>query len=571
MTIRGARTASTASIGRIEVVYDASAYKRSTAAFTRSEQSAGGTLARSFNFSHVNRVVDVLSVAPANASSAMATLRKQSGVLSVGPVGPRRHSMTAAAHYPSDPYFDGFNAGQITTAGPDQSPMPYPTPQYPVTYEGTSPVLGLQPFDENENVPGQWDMHAIKLEYAFGYSVPGGGYTSNTAALGSPSTKIAMIDTGQDTLHPELAGRITYQRCFITPTNSAGFPTGPQSTSDFTTDEWGHGTDVTGIAAASPNNGIGFVGAGGNSGIMGYRVFPTPDDSCANDNSSDPQCGADTPDIADAILDATNAGASVISLSLGGGGCVGGQDDDMTEGTAVADAIAAGVIVVAAAGNESSGNSKQPVDSPGCDPGVIAVGATGLDDGFPNGYPNGAGNGNNAGGTNSVPVEYVASYSNAGTINTVGSSTSWGIVAPGGDANLNINDNDEFHWIENIWTSTPYMSNSQDMNFTGGCTQDYPNYTLTTGTVDCRVQIEGTSQATPHVAGVVALVCAVSPSMCTPGNSNNATAMKTLLCTYADDLRIPTAPDPNQGCGRLNAYTVLAHVIGDSSPPTPIP
>ena len=131
----------------------------------------------------------------------------------------------------------------------------------------------------------------------------------------------------------------------------------------------------------------------------------------------------------------------------------------------------------------------------------------------------------------------------------------WGIVAPGGDPNGN-GDNDDLHWIENIWTSTPYQSSPTDTNFTGECTDDYPNSNGTTSPVDCRTLIAGTSMATPHVAGAAALILSVNSAYQSPS------AMKTLLCQTADDIG-----DPHEGCGRLNVYRAMATALGDPTPP----
>jgi len=519
---------STSSINRIAVEYDRTALGRSTAAFTRTESSVGSSLTQTFDYPKIGKTIHVLSVAPSQALAAMTTLRAQAGVLSVTPTGQKRFRLASNPLLVNNNYFAGFTGAN--------------TP----------------PFYEGPAIPGQWDMHAIRLEYAFGYS--NSSPVQNSNALGTHSVKLAVIDTGQDTLHPDLAANVVYQKCFIT--NEAGTA---QSTSNFSTDPQGHGTDVTGIAAAVTNpsgshpTDLGFAGAGGNVGIMAYRVFPTPDDNCANSNSTDAVCGADTTDIAAAIDDAVANGASVISMSIGGNACTTpGVDSDATEGAAVANAIANNVIVVAAAGNEStSTTSKQPVDAPGCDTGVIAVGATSLDDGTPNGSSAIGGNASPAGNAG-TPQEYVASYSNAGSTNTLHSATSWGIVAPGGDpANSEITGTaDDLHWIENIWTSTPFMSNANDTNFQGECTDDFPNSTVTTAPVDCRTLIAGTSQATPHVAGVAALICGLNSADCNP------TTMKNLLCTTADTIR-----DTNQGCGRLDAYTAVATALNDPAPP----
>jgi len=384
-------------------------------------------------------------------------------------------------------------------------------------------------------------MHAIGLEDALAYSQPNNGSSvaANAAALGSANVKIAIIDTGEDSTHPELASKIAYQRCFITN------PSGTQSNSDFETDPLGHGTDVAGIAAAASNNAVGFAGAGGKSVIYAYRVFPTPDDSCSSDTSTDAQCGADTNDIATAINDAVAQRVNVISMSLGGSTCGTGSgfaadgDSDPVEGAAVANAIAANIIVVAAAGNGGGSG----VASPGCDTGVIAAGATSLADGSANGS-------GVAGGTAAAPLEYVASYSQYGTTNVFRSASSWGIVAPGGDPVSDTGDADDLHWIENIWTSTPYQASASDTTFAGECTADYPTGG-TAGTIDCRTLIAGTSMSTPHVAGAAALILAVNASYQSPS------AMKALLCQTADSV------SGTQGCGRLNVYRAMATALND--------
>ena len=485
-------------------------------------------------FAQTGKVIHILSVPATQMTAAAATLRAQSGVESVAPTGLRRYpTAVTTPYFPNDPYYNGFTATQNANAGNATAP---------VTYQ-------VGPYEESSAVPGQWDMHAIGLEHAMGYSQPSNGSgITNSNALGSSSVKIAIIDTGEDPTHPELASKIVYQRCFIT--NAAGTA---QSTSNFETDPLGHGTDVAGIAAADTNNSLGFTGAGGNVVIYGYRVFPTPDDNCSSESSTDPQCGSSTADIAAAINDAVAQHVNVISMSLGGDDCTSpGVDSDPVEGAAVANAIANNIIVVAASGN--SGGSG--VGTPACDAGVIAAGATSLADGTPNGSGNSL-------GTASAPVEYVASYTQFGTTNSIRSASSWGIVAPGGDPASSASDNDDLHWIENIWTSTPYQSSSSDQNFTGECTADYGGGSSTT---DCRTLIAGTSMATPHVAGAAALILSATGGSSSPYQSS--AAMKTLLCQTADDL---PASASIQGCGRLNVYTAMATVLHDTAPPTPVP
>jgi subtilisin family serine protease len=507
MTYRGRGFAASTTL--LAVTYDRGTALASASAIGSREGTTGARLVRTLDYSHIGKQTHILSVPAGKLASVEATLRAQAGVESVAPTGLRRAPLTVSQRYATgDPYFDGFGDSA--------------------------------PYFETAAIPGQWDMHAIKADYAFEYSQANNGSgIVNAAALGSSSVKIAIIDTGEDPTHPELSSKITRQRCFITDPNDN------PSTSDFETDPMGHGTDVSGIAAADTGNSFGFAGTGGNVQIWGYRVFPEPDDNCASDDSNDNQCGASTADIAAAIDDAVNAGVNVISMSLGGGACSAGVDDDPTEGQAVANAIAANVVVVAAAGN----NGTPGVEAPGCDTGVIAVGATSLDDGQTNAS-------GHTGGTASAPVEYVASYTDVGTpAVAVHNSSAWGIVAPGGDPYLNT-DNDDLHWIENIWTSTPYTATPNDINFDGVCTADYPNVSNVTPPVDCRTLIAGTSMATPHVAGAAALILSVNATYQSPAK------MRQLLCQTADDIG-----DPNEGCGRLNVYRAMATALNDPNLP----
>jgi subtilisin family serine protease len=514
----------TAGTGLIAVTYDRATASSARLSIAARESNLGAHSVSSLDFPHAGTTVHVLSVPSSQLASTESALRTQAGVRSVAPTGERRFMTTVSQPYfPNNPYFDGF----ATTVAPAAGQTPPPA------------TFHVAPYEESANVPGQWDMHAIGIEHAFAYSQAGNGSgVLNANALGSAAVKIAMIDTGEDVLHPSLVSKVVYQKCYITNTS------GTQSVSNFAPDPFGHGTDTAGIAAAATNSGIGFTGAGGNVSLYDYRVFPTPDDNCGNDSNNDPQCGSDTFDVASAIVDAVQRGVNVISISLGGGNCPNGADSDPVEGNAISEAIAANVIVVAA-----SGNNGAAVNAPACDPGVIAAGASALADGQINAT-------GRAGGSASAPVEYVASYSSFGSPGaSAKSSSAWGIVAPGGDPSGS-SDADDLHWIENIWTSTPYQVNSSDTTFLGECTDDYPNSTLTASPVDCRTLIAGTSMSTPHVAGTAALVLSVNGSYQTPAK------MKQLLCSTADDIG-----DPHEGCGRLNAYRAMAVALGDPTPP----
>jgi len=509
----------------LAVTYASSATARGDQALMRQETVAGAHFLRSMTFSHIGKVMHLVAVpSGAKLATVEAALRRQPGVLSVEPAGAHRaKSAITTPYWTNDPYFVGFTSAQNTQAG----------------NSGAAATYKQLPLVENPSVPGQWNMHVMGLEHAFAYSQSGNGSAvpPNAGALGSSSVKLAIIDTGSDPHHPELSSKITYQKCYITAQDGS-----TQSTSNFETDPDGHGTDVAGLAGAATNNGLGYAAAGGNVSIYAYRIYPTPADDCNDENTNDLQCEASTGDIASSIEDAISHGVNVISMSLGGDQCSsGGQDSDATEGAAIADAIAAHVVVVAAAGNAYG----PPLEAPACDSGVIAAGASALADGQPN--ASGV-----SGGTPSSPKEYVATYTDYGSPGAaLHSASAWGILAPGGDAN-GTNDDDLLHWIQDIWTTTPV-----DSSFAGSCSSDYP---FTGGTPDCSILIDGTSMATPEVAGAAALIISATGGSGSPYQSSSA--MKSLLCETADDIG-----DPNQGCGRLNVYRAMAKALGDPNLP----
>jgi serine protease len=280
------------------------------------------------------------------------------------------------------------------------------------------------------------------------------------------------------------------------------------------TDRFGHGTNVSGIAAAVTDNLAGFAGVGWDTPLMEFKVF-FPDPAASN-NYAEPT--AQSPDIAQAIYDAVAQGARVINLSLGGGGA---DAFDAVERDAVDFAISNNVTVVAAAGNETS----SALDYPGGITGVISVGATSLNDGDPGG--------------NGTPVysssypDTIASYSNYGP--------TLSLVAPGGDptsADQSSANPDLNHWITNLWT-----------------TQNPDPSQVCANTSDCYSAVAGTSQATPHVAGTVALMLSLNNGLTTP-------QITSILESTTDDIG-----DARQGHGRLNAYRALAAASGDPQPP----
>ncbi len=152
---------------------------------------------------------------------------------------------------------------------------------------------------------------------------------------------VAVLDTGVDAGHPDLAGHLV-----------AGY-NAVSSTRPNPVDDNGHGTMTLGIIAAGANNAAGVAGVGWSAKAMPVKVL-------AADGS-----GYDA-DIAEGIYWATDHGAKVINLSLGSPG------DGAVLHDAVKYAVGKGVVVVAAAGNDGS----DVLQFPAAYPEVIAVAAT---------------------------------------------------------------------------------------------------------------------------------------------------------------------------------------------------
>lgn len=112
------------------------------------------------------------------------------------------------------------------------------------------------------------------------------------------SVKVAVIDTGLDTSHPDLHGRIVGIRNFIDRDSRA-----------FDADI--HGTAMAGVIAATSNNGIGLVGVAPEAEILGLKACRQTD---SNDRGA--RCSSFT--LAKAVNFAIDQAVDVINLSLGG-------------------------------------------------------------------------------------------------------------------------------------------------------------------------------------------------------------------------------------------------------------
>lgn len=154
---------------------------------------------------------------------------------------------------------------------------------------------------------------------------------------------IAVLDTGVDLAHPDLAPRLWSNPSpdpLADDVHGYDFVAGDGSPDDFHY----HGTHVAGTAAATADNGIGIAGVAPEARIMAVRVL-------------DGDGVGYSDQIADGVGYAAAHGADVINMSLGGPA----GDEDALLAQAVADAgIEHDVVVVAAAGNGNDSNDLEP-------------------------------------------------------------------------------------------------------------------------------------------------------------------------------------------------------------------
>jgi len=188
---------------------------------------------------------------------------------------------------------------------------------------------GIVQLFQNPNDPryaDQWHLRSISAPQAW------------DVTTGSNQVTIAVIDTGVDYNHTDLAGKVEAGYNWVDRNNNP-------------MDDHGHGTHVAGTAAALSNNSTGVAGVDWQARIMPLKVL-------------DSQGYGYDSDVAAAIRYAADNGAKVINMSLGS------PDYSYTLEEACSYAYNKGVTVVAASGNEGS-----RVGYPAACDHVIAVGA----------------------------------------------------------------------------------------------------------------------------------------------------------------------------------------------------
>jgi len=224
------------------------------------------------------------------------------------------------------------------------------TPDYILSIPHPVSGVGVSAADPNE---GQ--QYALeRIEAAAAWQVESG----------KKSVVVAVVDTGTQTDHPDLAAQIwTNPRetangvdddgdGFIDDVHGWNFV----ANNNDPTDDNKHGTHCSGIIAATRGNGQGIAGTA-NVSIMPVKVL--------NSEGS-----GSTSDIIKGVQYAVDHGASIISMSLGGTGF------EQAFADVCRDAIARNVVIVAANGNDSANTISYPAGYEG----VIAVSATDQND-----------------------------------------------------------------------------------------------------------------------------------------------------------------------------------------------
>lgn len=345
----------------------------------------------------------------------------------------------------------------------NDSRIEYAEPDYIMTIQQTHP--------NDPRYAEQWSYHSND-EITGGMNLP----DAWSITQGSQDVVVAVVDTGIR-YHEDLMDNIVPGYDFISDefvaNDGDGRDDNPLDSGDFTrqgecgyssgqpvpsrdeTSSW-HGTHVAGTIAAVSNNGIGVAGVAWKSKILPVRVLG--------------RCGGYTSDIVEGMrwaaglqvdgVPANKNPAQVVNLSLGGE-----APCSRVYQEAIEDITEKGTTVVVAAGNEGVRITSRNAAPANCS-GVITVAA------------------NNKSGERSY-------YSNYGDYVDV--------AAPGGETKVKKYD----YWSGTYtWQKRPEGGILSTLN----AGQSYPGS-------DNYDYYQGTSMATPHVAGLVALMYAVNPKI----------------------------------------------------------
>jgi uncharacterized protein (TIGR03437 family) len=267
---------------------------------------------------------------------------------------------------------------------------------------------------ELKGLPGVQDVvpirrYKLKLNRATQLvNAPAAWNALNGVQNAGAGIKIAILDTGIDQTHPAFqdaslpmpsgypicsgsdcdftSNKVIVARSYVRQLAAGSDPANPAADSrpdDYSPrDRAGHGTAVASIAAGVTNTGlVTITGMAPKAYLGNYKIYGSPE---VNATTADDV-------IIQALDDAINDGMDVISFSSGGPAFFGPLDSGAVCGNspgvpcdlsaaAFENAAKAGMIIVAAAGNDGADGNYYPtfnsIASPGDAPSVISVGAT---------------------------------------------------------------------------------------------------------------------------------------------------------------------------------------------------
>ena len=337
----------------------------------------------------------------------------------------------------SDPSF--LTASQDASAGEAASLQAVPFEEMAAQTTAIDDTYAKQ----SANSDYHWMLDAINAYEAWDYS------KANHAVT------VAVLDSGLNVNHEDFvdAGGAS---------NIVGAYSVLRGNTDIT-DTYGHGTHVAGIVSAAANNGKGVAGVSYNANIMPVQVIDTE----GNVTTSDACTGLNR-----VLNNASNYNVRVINMSFGGAMSAATSTPDKAFLTALTRAEDAGMLIVAAAGNNAYRTYPSSSDT-----------QVGNDRAY-----------------KCYPVDFDENL--VGVINLNKSGNTY---ARASGSNFNIRG-----------------TTTKDLGAPG--TSIYS--TITSGSYGYK---SGTSMATPCVAGVAALLFAAEPSL-TP------TQVKAALCNTAKDL-----------------------------------
>jgi len=289
----------------------------------------------------------------------------------------------------------------------------------------------------DEAFPFQWHYPLIGLPDAW------------ETTTGDSDIIVAVVDTGILAAHPDLTGQLVAGYDFVSDSENAadgdGIDSNPNDPGgDIVGISSFHGTHTAGTVAARGNNNIGVAGTAYGSRVMPLRALGSDGEGTTYDVEQAIRFAAGLENDSGGV---PARKADIINLSLGGAPFQSSTQNLFDE------VRAAGVTVVAAAGNEATSSPGYPASYDN----VISVSA--------------------------VDVQRrLTSYSNTGAFIDV--------AAPGGDNSVDINGDGYPDGV---------LSTGGSVN-EGSLSYAYPF-------------ANGTSMAAPHVSGVIALMLSVNPSL----------------------------------------------------------